>query len=144
MWEVHLCIIRLSWAVCVGLSFCRFSETKCGTNQSSYDRTRRLQPWTAVLVGIIATVFSAGCIFLSLCPPLSLWLHSPLDLDHFFSFLNLYTVGRILGRGISPSQGRYIHTEQHKHTINAHGHPCLKWNLIPRSRCSSGRRQLMP
>jgi hypothetical protein len=25
-----------------------------------------------------------------------------------------------LGRGISPSQGRYLHTEQHKHRINAH------------------------
>jgi hypothetical protein len=26
----------------------------------------------------------------------------------------------LLGRGISPSQGRYLHTEQHKHRINAH------------------------
>jgi hypothetical protein len=26
----------------------------------------------------------------------------------------------LLGRGISPSQGRYLHTEQHKHSINSH------------------------
>jgi hypothetical protein len=26
----------------------------------------------------------------------------------------------LLGRGISPSQGRYLHTEQHKNRINAH------------------------
>jgi hypothetical protein len=26
----------------------------------------------------------------------------------------------LLRRGISPSQGLYVHTEQHKHTINAH------------------------
>jgi hypothetical protein len=31
-----------------------------------------------------------------------------------FQFLNPYTVGGLLGRGISPSQGRYLHTEQHK------------------------------
>jgi hypothetical protein len=32
----------------------------------------------------------------------------------FFSFLILYTVDRTLGRGISPSQGRYLHIQQHK------------------------------
>jgi hypothetical protein len=26
----------------------------------------------------------------------------------------------LLGRGISPLQGRYLHTEQHRHRINAH------------------------
>jgi hypothetical protein len=46
---------------------------------------------------------------LSLCGSTAL-----MDLGHFFSFL-IYTqsVG-LLGRGISPSQGRYLHTEQHK------------------------------
>jgi hypothetical protein len=45
---------------------------------------------------------------------LSLWLYSPSDLGRFFSFL-IYTqsVG-LLGRGISPLQGRYLHTKQHK------------------------------
>jgi hypothetical protein len=28
--------------------------------------------------------------------------------------------------GISTSQGRYLHTEQHKDRINAHRHPCLR------------------
>jgi hypothetical protein len=49
----------------------------------------------------------------------------------------------LLGRGISPSQGRYLHTEQHKHRINAHRHACLKWDSNPRSQCSSGRRRFM-
>jgi hypothetical protein len=45
-----------------------------------------------------------------------------------FQFLDLFTqsVG-LLGRGIGPSQGHYLHTEQHKHRINAHRHQCLKW-----------------
>jgi hypothetical protein len=41
-------------------------------------------------------------------------------LGRFFSSL-IYTqsVG-LLGRGITPSQGRYLHTGQHKHRINAY------------------------
>jgi hypothetical protein len=41
--------------------------------------------------------------------------------DLFFSFVIFFTqmVG-LHGRGISPSQGRYLHTGQHKHRINAH------------------------
>jgi hypothetical protein len=42
----------------------------------------------------------------------SFWL----DSGRFFSFLILYTVGRTPWTGISPSQGRYLHTE---HKINA-------------------------
>jgi hypothetical protein len=40
-----------------------------------------------------------------------------------FQFLNLFiqTVG-LLGRVISSSQGRYLHTGQHKHRINACTH----------------------
>jgi hypothetical protein len=39
------------------------------------------------------------------------------DLRRFLSFL-IYTQSvQPLGRGISPSQGRYLHTEQHKHRI---------------------------
>jgi hypothetical protein len=49
------------------------------------------------------------------------WYGFFLGFGRFFSFLILYTksVG-LLGRGISPSQGRYLHIEQHKHSINAH------------------------
>jgi hypothetical protein len=45
---------------------------------------------------------------------LLLWLYSSLlGLGRFISFLIIYTLG-LLGRGISPSQGRYLHTGQHK------------------------------
>jgi hypothetical protein len=50
------------------------------------------------------------------------WLYSSLLCPGiFFSSLIVFTksVG-LLGRVISPSQGRYPHTEQHKHRINAH------------------------
>jgi hypothetical protein len=75
---------------------------------------------------------------------LSLWLYSPLDLGRFFSFLILYTVGRTLGWGISPSQRLYLHTKQHKRRINAHRHPCLEWDSSSRPQCSSGRRRFTP
>jgi hypothetical protein len=66
------------------------------------------------------------------------------DLGRFFSFL-IYTLSvGLLGRRISPSQGRYLHTEQHNHRINAHRHPCLEWDSIPRPQCSRGRRRFMP
>jgi hypothetical protein len=40
-----------------------------------------------------------------------------------FSVSYIYTRSvRLLGRGISPSQIRYLHTEQHNHRINADIH----------------------
>jgi hypothetical protein len=51
---------------------------------------------------------------------LLLCLHSPLlDCGSFFSFLILYKVG-YLGRGMSPSQGLYLNTEEDKQRTNAH------------------------
>jgi hypothetical protein len=50
------------------------------------------------------------------------WLYSPLlGSGLFFSPVIFFTqtVG-LLGRAISPSQGRYLHTGQQKHRINAH------------------------
>jgi hypothetical protein len=50
------------------------------------------------------------------------WLYSPsLGPGLFFSFVIIFTqtVG-LLGRVIGPSQGRYLHTGQHKHRINAY------------------------
>jgi hypothetical protein len=41
---------------------------------------------------------------------------------HFRDLFFTQSVG-VLGRVISPSQGRYLHTRQHKHIINAHKHP---------------------
>jgi hypothetical protein len=63
-----------------------------------------------------------------------------------FSVSESYTqsVG-LLEWGISPSQGRFLHTDQHKHRINAFRHPCFEWDSnLKRSQCSSGRRQFMP
>jgi hypothetical protein len=45
-----------------------------------------------------------------------------LDLGRFFNFLILYTVGRTPWTGISPSQGRYLHTEQHKQNKRTQTH----------------------
>jgi hypothetical protein len=49
----------------------------------------------------------------------------------------------LLGRVISPPQGRCLHTWQHKHRINAHRHPCLEWDSNPRSQCLSGRKSFL-
>jgi hypothetical protein len=54
-------------------------------------------------------------------------------------FLNLRQPLRLLGRGISPSQSRYLTETQHKHR-----HPCLEWDLNPRPLYTSGRRHFMP
>jgi hypothetical protein len=70
--------------------------------------------------------------------------YSPLELHPFFSLLIYTQPVRLLVRGINPSQGRYLHTEQHKHRINVHRHPCLEWDSNPRSQCSSGRKRFMP
>jgi hypothetical protein len=42
-----------------------------------------------------------------------------------------------LRRGISPTEVRYLHTEQYKHRINARIRPCLEWDSNPRSQCLS-------
>jgi hypothetical protein len=46
-----------------------------------------------------------------------IWLYSPLlGLGRLFSFFIFYTVGRTLGRVISLTQGRSLHTGQHIQT----------------------------
>jgi hypothetical protein len=67
-----------------------------------------------------------------------------LDLDRFFSFYSYTQMVGLLGRGISPLQGRYLHTEQHKHRVNAHRYPCLECDSNPRPQLSRDRRQFMP
>jgi hypothetical protein len=74
-----------------------------------------------------------------------LWLYSPLLCPgRFFSFLIYAQSVGLLGRWMSPSQGRYLHTEQHKHRINAHRHSCFDWDSNPRSQRSSERRHSLP
>jgi hypothetical protein len=64
---------------------------------------------------------------------LYLWLNSPLlDLGRFFSFLLLYTVGRIPWTGDQPvARPLPAHTEKHKHRINAYRHPRLEFGFEP-------------
>jgi hypothetical protein len=60
------------------------------------------------------------------------WFYSPLlSPGLFFSFVIFFTqTVEHLGRVISPSQGRYLHTGQHKHRINAHTDiHALSWEL---------------
>jgi hypothetical protein len=57
---------------------------------------------------------------------------------------SFYTVGRTPWTGDLPSQGRYLHTGQHRQRINADKYPCLKWDSNPRSQCLSERTQFMP
>jgi hypothetical protein len=47
------------------------------------------------------------------------------DLGRSFSFLIYTQIVIPIGRWISLSQGRYLHTGQHKRRINAYRHPCL-------------------
>jgi hypothetical protein len=65
----------------------------------------------------VCTVWMYVCMYVCMY----VWLYSnSLGPWPLFQFLDLFTqsVG-LLGRGISSSQGRYLHTEQHKHWINA-------------------------
>jgi hypothetical protein len=80
------------------------------------------------------------------------FIHSSLVLQQFlgpgldFSFVIFLTqkVG-FVWRGISPSQGRYLHTRQNKHRIKAHTNMhVLSGIRNPRLERSSKRRQFVP
>jgi hypothetical protein len=78
---------------------------------------------------------------LSLFPVAPTWsLEHPWNASFLFSFLILRQSVGLLGRGINPSQGRYLY----KHRINTDKHPCLQWESNPWSHRLSGRRQFMP
>jgi hypothetical protein len=90
--------------------------------------------------------------WLILCLSLSLFLLFPFwSIGHpwnalfHFSFLILRQSVWLLGRGISPSQGLYLNTGQHKHrkTHTHIKHPCPKWDSNPRSQRPRERRQFM-
>jgi hypothetical protein len=96
-----------------------------------------------MLCAVFFIIFAKASVYLltsPLCLFICLWLYSPLlDLGRFFSFL-IYThsVG-LFGRGISPSQCRYL-TQENTNRINTHRHPCLEWDSNPRSQWLRGRR----
>jgi hypothetical protein len=84
-------------------------------------------------------------VILSIYLSIYLWLYSPLlGLGRFSVSWSYTQIVGLLGRGISPSQGLYLHTEQHKHRINTHRHPCLKWDSNLISQCLNERRQFLP
>jgi hypothetical protein len=77
------------------------------------------------------------------------WLYSPLlDPGLFFSFIIFFTqTTGLLGQVISPWKGRYLHTGQQKHRINAHTDfhawsgirihvPSIRVSLTPRDHCN--------
>jgi hypothetical protein len=74
-----------------------------------------------------------------------IWLCSPfVGPRPLFQFLDLFTqsVG-LLGRGISPSQSRFLHTHDSTNRINARRRTCLKLDSNPRSQRLSWIRQFM-
>jgi hypothetical protein len=86
------------------------------------------------------SIYLSICLYISIYGSTALcWALAAFSVSWSFT----QSVG-LLERGISPSQGHYLHTEQHKHRRNAHRHPCLEWDSNPRSQCSSGRRRFMP
>jgi hypothetical protein len=76
-------------------------------------------------LAIQTEVYEGYCLSTVLC-----WALAAFSVSWSFA----QSVG-LLGRGISQSQGRYLHTGQHKRRINAHRHQCLKWYSNPRSQC---------
>jgi hypothetical protein len=55
------------------------------------------------------------------------WIYSPLlgpGLFFYFEILSIQTIG-LIGGVMSLSQGRYLHTGQHKQNKRIHRHPCF-------------------
>jgi hypothetical protein len=118
--------------------------TRCNIHRSIY-LSVNLSICLSLCPSIYLSVYLSICLSVSLIYLIYISTYLPMALRPlcFFTFL-IYTqsVG-ILGRGISPSQGRYLHTEQHKCRINAYRYPCLEWDWSKRSPCPSGWRRFM-
>jgi hypothetical protein len=71
-------------------------------NVAHHEYTNTTAPWLLLLLLLLLLLYNSHL----------------LGLGSFFSFLTVYTVG-FLGRGISPSQVRYLHTEQTHTDIHA-------------------------
>jgi hypothetical protein len=84
------------------------------------------------------------CCMLSTLSRLSLsiylWLYSPCGPWPLFQFLNPYTVHRTPWAGDQTIARPYLHTEKHKHRIDA----CFQWDSNSRTQCSSSRRRSVP
>jgi hypothetical protein len=82
--------------------------------------------------------FSSSFFFFCSCYS-HLELKASVKLSASLQLLNLRESVGLLGREISPSQGRYLIQTQNKRR-----HPCLEWDSNPRYHCSRGRRYFMP
>jgi hypothetical protein len=88
---------------------------------------------------------------LSIYPPIHPFIYLSMALQPFVGPWQSFSVSLsfsqsvgLFGRGISPSQGQYLHKGQQRNRINAHIHPSLKWDSNPRFQCSNGPRHFMP
>jgi hypothetical protein len=89
----------------------------CTGRKSNWVPSRQVRLW----LELGSAVRNTKCCFLRISF-IRQWLNSLLlGPGLFFSFVIFFiqSVG-LLGRVISPSEGRYLHTGQHKHRINAH------------------------
>jgi hypothetical protein len=122
-------ILTLSWFYSV--SQCEYEDSTFNETTTSCFQILTYQPLITILISHSMQYNPCCWTYLSavLQPFVGPW---PL-----FQFLDLFTqsVG-LLGWGISPSQGRYLHTGQHKHKKNVYRHPYLKWDSNPRFQCS--------
>jgi hypothetical protein len=119
------------------IAFCQLFYTRrvCLKLQSITNRSLRLGTLSAMTSPIIHSFLVIYFFYGST---------ALVGLDRFFSSLIYTQLVGLLGRVTSPSQGRYLHTGQHKHRINAHRLQCFEWDSNPRSQLSSGRRQSLP
>jgi hypothetical protein len=105
------------------LSFIRVGDwpiVVIGLSETSYCAEARTQSSAAFLHSYLIIGlpnFSRRLLLLLL-----LWLYSPIcwTLTAFSASWSYTQSVGLLGRGISPLQGCCLHTEQHKHRINAH------------------------
>jgi hypothetical protein len=104
-----------------------------------YRMMRRVLKFTAICQEILAQIMKYRVHFKSICDATAL-----ANLGRYFSFLICTQLVCLLGQGISKSQGRCLHTEQHKHRTEARRHPCLKWDSNQPPQCSRQRRRFMP
>jgi hypothetical protein len=100
--------------------------------KSTYSETTEASIYLSIYLSIYPFVRLFVCLSVYGC----LW--------SLFQFFILYTVDRTPFTGDQPRQGHYLHTEQHKHGINTHTHPCLEWDSNPQSQDWRERIRFMP
>jgi hypothetical protein len=126
----------------VGVKAVGKRQISCPFLESNYVNYEHCYVCTGCFNSSFTSIYPSVCLSVFLC--IYLFTVLLLNLGRFFSVLIHTQSVRLLERGISPSQGRYLHKEQHKHRINAYRYPCLEWDSNPRSQCSSGRKRFMP